>query len=113
MRHGDNDVVSLGEGIMTLQAVMGQGLINAHLLDKFANTKGAILTIADENLARLSPGFVTRNLTAAQGISAIDWVHSASPVIDRIAALCGFGGNEPHDLTISLRAYVETHNLKP
>lgn len=111
-RGGDTDVVRLGEGIMTLQAAMGQGMINAHVLDKSSGTKGAILTIAADDTARLSPGFLTRNLDGADGISAIDWVHSTSPLIDEISAKAGFGGDDPRELALRLRAYVENHGMK-
>jgi hypothetical protein len=46
VRHGDTDVVSMEAGLMTLQAVMGQGIINAVTLDKLADVKGSIVSVA-------------------------------------------------------------------
>lgn len=111
-RDGDTDVVRLGDGIMTLQAAMGQGMINAHVLDKSSGTKGSILTIAGANRPRLSEGFIGRPLDGAAGIQALDWVHSTSPLIDGIAARAGFGGDDPQELALRLKAYVERHGMK-
>lgn len=112
-RSGDTDVVALGAGVMTLQAVMGQGLINAHALDKLSNTKGAILTVEAAKRGRLSEGFVTRPLAGREDILAVDWVHSSSPMIDGIAARAGFGGADVATLGDRLRRYIDRHGLKP
>lgn len=112
VRDGDDDVVRLGGGIMTLQAVMGQGIINAVTLDKLADTKGAILTIAAANKARVSSGFRTAPLEANADILAIDWMHSSNPLVDRIASQSGFGLVDAEVLADRLRAYVVEHGLK-
>ncbi|WP_146151162.1 hypothetical protein [Allosphingosinicella deserti] len=112
VRDGDDDVISLGEGIMTLQAVMGQGIINAVTLDKLTDTKGAILTIAAAKKARLSPAFRTAPLEANSEVLAIDWVHSSAPLIDRVASQSGLGTIDPAVLEDRLRTYVATHRLK-
>lgn len=111
LRQGDTDLVRLGTGVMTLQSVMGLGLINAYGLDKKADTKGAILLIEEEFRERLSSGFVTRRLERAPTILAIDWVHSTSPLIDEIAWKVGFGGEGPPILRGRLEAYVAKHRL--
>lgn len=110
-RDGDSDVVRLGSGLMTLQAVMGQGLINAVALDKVADTKGAILLVAAAVRERLSSGFVTRQLQGGAGILALDWVHSSSPHIDEISARSGFGGESAETLRERLETYVKRHDL--
>lgn len=110
-RHGDSDVVALGDGLMTLQAVMGQGLINAVTLDKLTDTKGALLCISAENARRLSDGFVTRPLGARDGIVAIDWVHAASPRIDEIVTRTGLHDLTPADLARRLETYVADHAM--
>jgi len=112
-RNGDADVVSLGDGLMTLQSVMGQGLINAVTLDKLTNTKGAILTIAASNAGRLSPGFVTRELAEAPGIISIDWVHSNSERIDEIVERTRLPNPTSGTLEQRLRDYVAEHGLQP
>jgi hypothetical protein len=113
IRDGESDVVRLGSGLMTLQAVMGQGLIDAVVLDKVAATKGAVLLVAAAARERLSLGFLTRPLVSSNDILAIDWVHSASPHIDRIAAATGFGGDGPAILRERIEAYVGRHRLPP
>ena len=110
-RSGDTDVVSLGAGLMTLQAVMGQGIVNAVTLDKLVSAKGSLLCLATSNRPRLSGGFVTRPVDDGGEILALDWVHSASPLIDHIASRAGFGGEHPSVLEQCLRAYVEQHDL--
>jgi hypothetical protein len=42
--NGDPDLVALGDGLMTLQAVVGQGLINAVTLGKLTDTKGSLVS---------------------------------------------------------------------
>lgn len=112
-RSGESDVVALGDGLMTLQAVMGQGLINAVTLDKLTNTKGAILTIEAADAGRLSPGFVTRELADAPGIVAIDWVHSSSQRIDEIVGRANLPNPSSETLAQRLTDYVAQHGLKP
>lgn len=112
-RNGDSDVVALGDGLMTLQAVMGQGLINAVTLDKLTNTKGSIVTIAAANTDRLSPGFVTRELPDAPAIVAIDWIHSTSGRIDEIVQRTGLPDPTPETLARRLADYVAQHGLQP
>lgn len=110
--NGDSDVVSLGDGLMTLQAVMGQGLINAVTLDKLSNTKGSILTIASSNAGRLSSGFILRELEDAPAIHAVDWIHSRSERIDEIVDRAGFKNLDPGTLTQRLTGYIAQHGLQ-
>lgn len=110
VRHGDTDVVSMEAGVMTLQAVMGQGLINAVTLDKLS-VKGSIVSVAALARPRLSSGFITRPMEGRSDILALDWVHSSSPLIDEIASKVGFGGEDPATLRARLEAYVEAHDM--
>lgn len=110
-RNGETDLVSLGDGLMTLQAVMGQGLINAVTLDKLANTKGSLITVSTENARRLSEDFVTRPLAWAQDIVAIDWIHSKGARIEEIVAHTGLGSALPVELAARLDSYIATHRL--
>jgi hypothetical protein len=112
-RSGDSDIVSLGDGLMTLQAIMGQGLINAVTLDKLAMTKGSVLTIAAAKVRRLPPGFVTRELEDAPAIHAIDWIHSTSEWIDEIVTRAGLSNPTPEALARRLNDYVAGHSLQP
>lgn len=111
-RNGDLDTVALGDGLMTLQAVMGQGLINAVTLDKLSNTKGAIVTIAAANVGRLSPGFISRPLEEAPQIAALDWVHSYSQRIEEILDRASLKRLPPDVLAQRLTDYVEQQGLK-
>jgi len=110
-RNGDIDVVALGDGLMTLQAIMGQGLINAVALDKLTETKGALVCISQENARRLSPGFVTRALNPSGTIVAIDWIHSTSPRLEEIVSGAGLNRTAPSELARRLREYVEAQEL--
>lgn len=110
-REKDSGRVKLGEGVMTLQAAMGLGLIKAHNLDKKAQTKGAIVAIDESMRDRLSSGFTTRPLENAPEILAVDWVHSTSPMIDEIVGKAGHGDESPAILRRRLEAYVERHCL--
>lgn len=110
-RHGDSDVISLGAGLMTLQAVMGQGIINAITLDKLTNTKGSLLSIAASERPRISPNFITRPLDDAPDILAIDWVHSSSALAGEIAAKCGCGEAGAVELSKRLKDYVTAHRM--
>lgn len=113
---GDNDAISLGEGIMTLQSVMGQGLIDAVTVDKLATNasyKGSLLLIPTAKAARLSEGFVVRSLGAAPEISAIDWVHSSSPILHAIGKGIGLAKASSSDIETRLKTYVAHHGMKP
>lgn len=112
-RQGDSDVIALGDGLMTLQAIMGQGLINAVTLDKLTNTKGSLVCIAAANVGRLSTGFISRELEDAPAIAAIDWVHSTSARIDEIVERAGLSDPSPEALARRLADYVTQHDLQP
>lgn len=113
IRDGDNDSVSLGSGLMTLQAVMGQGIINAVMLDKVVATKGALLSIEAAKSMRLSTDFLFRPLTSDADIMAIDWIHSSSPLITEIAVGAGLPSRTSAELTEMLRRYIDDHSLSP
>jgi len=106
-------VVSLGNGLMTLQAIMGQGLINAVTLDKLTNTKGALVSLAAANVDRLSKGFISRELEEGPAIVAIDWVHSTSARIDEILDRTGLPNPSPETLARRLTDYTVLHGLGP
>lgn len=110
-RNGETDLVALGDGLMTLQAIMGQGLINAVTLDKVSDTKGSLVCISAEQARRLSSGFVTRALNEPGTIVAIDWIHSVSPRIDEIIDRTGLTRLDPIELNRRLRKYVEEQEL--
>jgi hypothetical protein len=111
VREGHTDIVALGQGRMTLQAILGQGIINAYTLDKLTDLKGVVLSIAAAERARLSPGFITYPIGGAPEILAIDWVHSASPLIDEINAKAGFGAEDAQTLSERLRLYISRHQM--
>lgn len=106
-------MVALGDGLMTLQAIMGQGLINAVTLDKLTNTKGSIVSIAGANVGRLSTGFISRELEEAPAIMVIDWVHSTSVRIDEIVERAGLPDPSPEEMARRLTDYVAQHGLQP
>jgi len=115
LKDGDQHVISLGEGIMTLQSVMGQGLINAVTIDKLASNalcKGSLLLIPTEMASRLSKGFVLRQLPAAPDISAVDWIHSTSSILDAIENELGVARAAPSDFEARLKTYVAHHGMK-
>lgn len=109
---GDSDFVALGSGIMTLQPIMGEGLINAVTLDKAAQTKGALLCVAETADARLSAGLIRRKLDESPTIFAIDWVHSTLPLIDDIANKAGLPMPRASELESRVARYIGDHGLK-
>lgn len=113
VRNGDNDLVSLGSGQMTLQAVMGQGIINAVALDKLTQTKGALLSIDRAKVGRLSPGFVVRPIDKEGNILAIDWIHSTSTLIDEISSKAAIASHAPAVLSQRLKDYIAEQRLSP
>lgn len=108
---GESDVVGLGAGLMTLQAVMGQGIINAVTLDKVAQTKGAQLLIAATNRPRLSASFATRALAANPDIVAIDWLHCTDPLLEQIETRSGLPISSIPNLERQLRDYLAEQRL--
>jgi hypothetical protein len=104
-RSGADDVVTLGSGLMTLLPVMGTALINANKLDSRNPLKGAVLSIATVDVARLSAGFACRAVPGLPEISTIDWVHAVVPLLDTIARAAGVGRAEA-EAEAAIRAYV-------
>lgn len=112
-RTSESDAVGLGSGLMTLQAVMGQGIINAVAIDKTARTSGALLMIEALKRDRLSDGFVVRTLEKNEEIAAIDWIHSTTPILDEIEAMLGAPPVTVGDLEHRLTDYIAHHGLPP
>ena len=98
---------------MTLQPVLGEGIINAVGLDKKVKLKGSLAIVAQAARELLSPGFVSRPIEGYDGIMALDWLHSASPLITDLARSIGHGGSDAADLVERLRAYVALHERPP
>lgn len=111
VRDDDSDLVRMGQGLMTLQPVLGEGIINAVGLDKRVKLKGSLVIVAEGARERLSDGFVRRPIEEYPGVMALDWVHSASPLIEDIARTIGYGNGAPADFRDLLRAYVADHRL--
>lgn len=110
-RDGDSDLVRMGQGLMTLQPVLGDGIINAVGLDKSVELKGSLVTISVNARDRLSAGFIDRPIESKPDILALDWLHSESPLIEEIVRTSGHGGAGPAELQDQLRAYVARHGL--
>ena len=113
VRNEDSGLVRLGQGRMTLQAVLGEGIINAVGLDKKVKLKGSLLIISSIARERLSDGFISREIDGYEGASALDWIHSTSPVIDDIVRAIEHGSASAAMLADLLRSYVERHDMKP
>lgn len=111
VRDEDTDLVRMGQGLMTLQPVLGEGIINAVGLDKRIKLKGSIVIAAANARERLADGFISRAVDGYPGVIALDWIHSASPLIDDIARRIESGGSTPTELEDQLRAYVAYHCL--
>lgn len=113
VRDDDSGLVRLGQGRMTLQPILGEGIINAVGLDKRVKLKGSLLVISSAARDRLSDGFISREIDGYEGASALDWIYSRSPVIDDIARVIEHGGASATTLADLLRSYVERHDIKP
>lgn len=109
VRNDDTDLARMGEGLMTLQSVLGAGIIDAVGLDKRVKLKGSMLVVEDDARAFLSEGFIDYPVEEYPGVMALDWIHSTSPLIDDIVRAIGHGGADPADLRDRLRAYVVDH----
>jgi hypothetical protein len=110
VREDDSSLVRMGQGLMTLQSVLGEGIINAVGLDKRVKLKGSLAIVAESARERLSDGFIMRPVDGFPGVLALDWIHSVSPLIGDITRAIGFGGADPADLSDRLRAYVADHS---
>lgn len=108
--NGD-DTVSLGSGLMTFLPVMGTALINAHKLDAANPAKGAIVTIETKNSTRLSPGLQRNMIDGAAEFTVIDWVHSKSQHLDRMARKAGIGIGTEAELEAATNRYIDSHDL--
>ena len=109
VREDDSGLVRLGQGRMTLQSALGEGIINAVGLDKRVKLKGSFLVVAHSARARLSDGFLDYPVEEYPGVMALDWIHSTATLIDDIVRAIGYGGGAPADLRDRLRAYVVDH----
>jgi hypothetical protein len=112
VRDDESDLVRMGQGLMTLQSVLGEGIINAIGLDKRVKLKGSLVMVAQSARQGLSDGFITCPIEEFPGVIALNWIHSTSPLIDRIVGMIGYGGESAAVLEDRLRRYVAFHDMK-
>lgn len=103
IRHEEGSTVRMRAGLMTINSVMGSGLIRANKVDKLA-PRGPLLSIQTAKAHRIGDGF---NITRDQRteVSVIDWVHAASPTIQHIQSSASLRAPDASTLEKSLLQY--------
>lgn len=102
--------VFMGEGLMTLFPVMGTALINAVALGK-KSPSGALLTVAASESHRIPSQCVVHKIVEHQ-LVAIDWVHSALPLVEELQQRAGLRKSQAEDLKSKFLAYFQTAEVK-
>jgi len=99
----DRQVVSMGEGLMTIIPVMGTALIASHKLSQ--QRKGAVLLIREDCFQAMP----IEALVSLKAPTAIDWIHSDLPLSREISTKAGLFYPESSTASDMLRRYIDAH----
>ncbi len=111
VRDSSNDeVVKLGDGLMTLSSVMGTAFIRAHHLGKAAPS-GPFLTVSKCNRGRVPDGLPVRETKSKKGIPllSIDWIRSESPLLTDILKNADIKSLSPDEIIRRIQEYCEQY----
>jgi len=101
----EHGVLNFGEGVMTIFPVMGEALINSYKLGK-SKPKGPCLLL-DARLKQYLPRDKFVIIFENKTLIEIDWVHSNSPLIDKILKGIDFNMPSIRDLEEALSNYIK------
>lgn len=105
-----DNTVGMGDGLMTVNPVMGEGLINAYGLSKH-KPKGPRLLLDKRLWSATSPLDVsTREYTHT---IAVDWIYSKVPLADRIISGIGYTPLSSDELDAKVRSYLRCNSSLP
>ena len=106
----DSSMVNLGEGLMTLNSVMGTAFISAYRLQADI-PPGPFVVVSEEHQDRVLGGFQIRKGRSKKksNLLSIDWIRSDCPTIahiQRVANLC-----LPKDPVQEIRSYCDKYSI--
>lgn len=101
----EHGVLRFGEGVMTIFPVMGEALINSYKLGK-SEPNGPCLLL-DARLKKYLPKYELVIIFENKTIIEIDWVHSNSPLIDKILKGIDFNIPSIRNLEEALSNYIK------
>jgi len=96
----DRHLIDLGDGLMTINPVMGTALIASHKLA--SRHRGAVLVLDDQCFQTSELGIIRRHSPI------IDWIHSELPLVRRISEEASLTYLDPESAEKSLRGYIQT-----
>ena len=108
----DNEVVRMGNGLMTLNYVIGTALVNANKVDKANKCKGSLLTFETALRDRFSAGIVSRSLPDNSALQVIDWIHSTTDELQLIFNKVPEANRSAEAIAATVERYTE-HTSPP
>jgi hypothetical protein len=96
--------VAIGEGVMTINSVMGSALVSPHKLASMRS--GAVLLLDSARFARIPSG---AKIVARGGPTVIDWIHSDIPLVSDICSGAGLSNVAPTAAEALLRNYLNAN----
>ncbi len=105
-----NNRISIGDGWMTINDVMGDALINAVRVDK-RSPSGSLLTIDSINKNRISPDFRANEIE--NDLVSINWLKGEYDLVTEISENAGLAIQTESERIASLKKYISDNELKP
>lgn len=100
--------VRLGNGLMTLNDVMGTALVNTNKLDASNACRGSLLTIEALSRNRLSDSIILRPISNNPELQVIDWIHSSTDELRRIFLSFPDAERSPGIIATTIEKYCES-----
>ena len=101
----NRQILSMGEGLMTIIPVMGTALIASHELSQ--QRKGAVLLIRKDCFQSMP----NEALVSLKEPTSIDWIHSDLPLSREISFKAGLIYPESSTASGMLRRYIDVHGI--
>jgi len=107
---GDDHVVSLGAGLMTLSSVMGTAFIRAYRLSN-DSPPGPLVTVFNADLNRIPAGLPVRATTSKKeaGLLSIDWIRAETTSLPQIQRQACLSTPTPDALVQAIKNYCAQH----
>lgn len=99
----------MGEGLMVLNPVMGDAVINAYKLERIA-VKGPLLFIDQKLISELNGSRVIFDRHCEEAYS-VNWINSRDYETDKIMSVLGFGSSSSEIISEALEKYMMGNRL--
>jgi hypothetical protein len=101
----------LGAGVMTIQTVIGEGLVNAYKLSR-EHPKGPQLLV-DKQMAERLVEFSMTQLCGSEKAIFVDWIRPELPIVKEILRRIGRPATNSDKLLANLKDYISQRDKWP